>query len=125
MAVFAAEAFDESFGVEAGVAGAEERGARDAEFAAHVGDFFAPGIGADGSAVFSESVGLDGDLVLDGFVGMIGMVQVHRVLGDGAVGGLPLRHDLGRLAPEHVGFVQDLDGYPAPVPAAAVPTPAR
>ena len=28
MAVFAAEAFDESFGVEAGVAGAEERGAR-------------------------------------------------------------------------------------------------
>jgi hypothetical protein len=80
-AVFSAEAFDEAFGVEAGPAGAQEGGGGDAKLFADVGDEFAPGVGADRAAIFSEGVGLNGDLVLDRFIRMFRMIQIHRVLG--------------------------------------------
>src|SRR5437762_12180419 len=94
-AVLAAQAFDESLGEEAGPARVQQMAARDAEPGADVIDFLAPGIGADGAAVFAEGVGADDHLVLDGLVGMLGMVEVHGVLwrddpvggGDAAVGG--------------------------------------
>jgi hypothetical protein len=96
MAAFAAQAFDAALlAHEIAVAGGAQAAGCAAQQLGHVGDFLAPGMGVDGAAEFVEGAGLDGDVVLDGFVGMLGVIEIHGMLGgedpmhggDAAVGG--------------------------------------
>ena len=87
-AVFAAEASFGLFLEVAAIAGIPEGGVGDAEPFGDTLGILAGGADVDGPTIAVEGVELDEDFVLDGLVRVVGVIEIHRVLGgDDPVGG--------------------------------------